>query len=179
MNACDKSVPVEDASAKEVSRFLRDRRREKRTREDLFDQLYWLYCAALFVGFAALYFGTLLQGGTLEVVETGWLLVWAERLGPPVLLLATSAGLRWSTWQGPAIFPVADLVYLVSSPLPRAPLVRNSLSQGLAAGTLVGSGIGLGLFTVSVSLLDAALIPLFAACVIPFAALGLFVAAAG
>lgn len=178
MNAHGTPTPVRSVSAKEVSRFLRDRRREKCTREDLFDQLYWLYCAALFVGFAALYFGTLL-GGTSEAVEPGGLLVWTERLGPPALLLVTSAGLRWATWQGPAVFPVADLVYLISSPLPRAPLVRTALYRGLAAGTLVGSGIGLLLFAVSASLLDIGLTKLFAAGVIPFAALGLFVAAAG
>ena len=163
---------------REVLRFLRARRGEKRTREALFDRLYWLYCAALFLGFAALYLGTLL-GGASGAAEPALLLTWAERLGPPALLVALSAGLRWATWQGPVVFSGADVRFLLFSPLQRAPLVRGRLAWGLAAGGLSGAGAGLALLAVLGSLFEAEPLHLFAACVLPLAGLGLLVGALG
>ena len=161
-----------------VLRFLSARRGEKRTREDLFDRLYWLYCAALLSGFAALFLNGLLQAAS-GGVEPGRLLALGERLGPPALLLAFSSGLRWATWQGPVVFSEADVAYLVSSPVPRDRLVRGRLAWGLAAGGALGVGAGLALFAVFASLLDAAAAPLLAACALSLGALGLLVSALG
>ena len=172
-------IPRGAPAAEEVLSFIRARRKEKRTREDLFDRLYWLYCAALFLGFATLYLGTLLEGAS-GVAEPALLLAWAERLAPPALLLASSAGLRWATWQGPVVFSAADVRFLLSSPLRRAPLVRGRMPWGLAAGVLAGVGAGFALLAVSGSLFEAGPAPLLlAACVLPFGTLGLLVGALG
>jgi hypothetical protein len=97
-------------------------------------------------------------------------------LGPPALLLGVNTGLRYATWQGPVVFSRADVAFLLSAPIPRTRLVRGALARGCAAGMLLGAALGLSVFVVLGSRLDAEGLPLLAACVGSLGALGLLVA---
>jgi hypothetical protein len=159
-------------------RFLRERQREKRNVQDLFDRIYYVYCALLLLGFAALLLSPLLA----EIpgrVEASGLAPWLGRLGPPALLLAFFAGLRYATWQGPVVFSRPDVRFLLATPLPRARLVRGRLIWGLAGGALLGAAVGLAAFAASRDLGGVETLPLLAACVVPLGALGLLAASLG
>jgi hypothetical protein len=54
--------------------------------------------------------------------------------GPAGALLALLVVAQWGAYQGPVVFSVADVAYLLGAPLPRRGLAWRRLARGLAAG---------------------------------------------
>jgi hypothetical protein len=161
----------------EALRFLHERQREKRDVQDLLDRLYYVYCALLLLALAALLLSPLLE--VPRRVGAAGIVPWIARLGPPALLVAFFAGLHYATWQGPVVFSRPDIRFLLASPLPRVRLVRGKLLWGLAGGVLLGGAAGLAAFGALSSLGGTETLSLLVACVVPFGAFGLLVAALG
>jgi hypothetical protein len=59
--------------------------------------------------------------------------------GPSLALLGLLLGARWGAFQGPVVFPVADVAFLLGAPLPRRTLVARRLALALAAGAGAGA----------------------------------------
>jgi hypothetical protein len=114
-----------------VLALLRSYRRGRRvkSRWDRFTDVYTVVLFAVFAGFLA--FGALRESAVAER-EAVRLIDGLTRWSPTVLFLACVAALRYSTWQGPVLFSLPDVEWLLSAPLSRAELVRSRLRRDLA-----------------------------------------------
>jgi hypothetical protein len=170
---------VTQASAATLG-FLRRRRRAHRSpqqRSDRFTGLYTvgLYTAiAAWTGFQALRQGPARGGAALWLTGGG-----LARVATVALLLALLATLRFATWQGPVVFTAPEVQWLLSSPLPRAELVRARLGRGLLAGAAAGASLGLAAFVLLEAELAVPAWPLLAATLGGLVAFGVLAAALG
>jgi len=62
-----------------------------------------------------------------------------ERFGPPAALVALVLMARWGAFQGPVVFTVPDVGFLLSAPLPRRRLSERRLLLGFACGAGAGA----------------------------------------
>lgn len=162
-----------------VTQYLHQRRRANRTGEQRSDRFYYAYVLALLgLALGAVVYGRL-RAQPLDPVAAAELVARGRVWLPAALLLAGVAGLRFATWHGPVVFSPADVAHLLSAPLDRAALTRRRLANGMAAGFLLGVGLGLMAFVQLQAKAGAAAAPLLAASVLGPGALGLAVAAAG
>jgi uncharacterized membrane protein YfcA len=83
-----------------------------------------------------------------------------ERFGPPVALVALVLVARWGAFQGPVVFTVPDVAFLLGAPLPRRRLAERRLvlafAFGAAAGALLAAAMLVGLGDVTAG--DAAML---------------------
>jgi Family of unknown function (DUF6297) len=161
-----------------VLALLRSYRRGRRvkSRWDRFTDVYTVVLFAVFAGFLA--FGALRESAVAER-EAVRLIDELTRWSPTVLFLASVAALRYSTWQGPVLFSLPDVEWLISAPLSRAELIRSRLRRGLTVAAGIGAALGLAAFVLIAAELGVAAWPLFAATVGGLATLGLLAGAAG
>src|SRR6266498_4871772 len=88
------------------------------------------------------------------------------RIGVATLLLGLLAALRHATWQGPVVFRLPDVQWLLSAPIDRGALVRLRLARALAAGVAAGALLGLGTFVLLEAELGVPARPLLAAALL-------------
>ena len=83
-----------------------------------------------------------------------------ERFGPPAALVALVLVARWGAFQGPVVFTVPDVAFLLGAPLPRRGLAARRLvlafACGAAAGALLAAVMLVGLGDVTAG--DAAML---------------------
>jgi hypothetical protein len=101
-------------------------------------RLDFAYSVAVVAGMiGALAYGT--ASSTLaEVVTPQWLATFGPSLGLAALLAAT----RWGAYQGPVVFSIADVAFLLGAPLPRRGLATRRLVRALAGGAAAGAAVG-------------------------------------
>jgi hypothetical protein len=167
--------PVE---AGPVLAYLRDCQRGHRRKSgwDWFTDVYTVLLFVTLGGYLA--FGALRESAISQAEAVGFideLVRWA----PPVLLLLFVSALRYCTWQGPVLFSLPDVEWLLSAPLSHAEIVRRRLRRGLAVAASLGSALGLAAFVVVEAELGVAAWPLLGATVGGLASLGLLAGAAG
>jgi hypothetical protein len=94
-----------------------------------------LYTVAI-VGaiFGALVYGTA-SSALAQVVSPHWLGVF----GPSLALVALLLAAQWGAYQGPVVFTVADVPFLLGAPLPRRALAIRRMLLSLAVGAGVGA----------------------------------------
>lgn len=149
----------------------------------MWDTLYRLYLVLFLAGAPLGYVVIQIQAvagnaGRLDPVRLaalradlgGWL--------PAVLALLCLAGLWLATWLGPVVMEDADIAWLLSTPIPRARLIRGRLARGLLVGTGMGAGAGALVWLGLVAMTPSPAAPLLAACVGCVGALGASAAAA-
>ncbi len=167
--------PLEAGPVLALLRSYRRGRRAK-SRWDRFTDVYTVVLFAAFGGFLA--FGALRDGAASER-EAAHLIQELTRWCPSVLFLLCIAALRYATWQGPVLFSLPDIEWLLSAPLSRADLVRRRLRRGLTVAAGLGAALGLAVFVLIEAELGVPMWPLLAATVGSLAALGLLAGAAG
>ena len=153
--------PVE---AGPVLAYLEDCRRAHRnkSRWDRFTDAYTVFLfAALgaYLAFAALREGAIGPAKAVPVIDE------LARWAPPVLLLLLVASLRYCTWQGPVLFSLPDVEWLLSAPLSHVGIVRRRLRRGLAVAAGLGAALGFATFVVIEAELGAPAWPLLGATV--------------
>lgn len=95
------------------------------------------YTAAITVGIlGAVAYGA--AGSALAEVLTPARL---EAYGPAATLVAVVLIARWGAYQGPVVFTVADVAFLLGAPLPRRGLAARRLALALAAGSAGGAAL--------------------------------------
>src|SRR3954452_12676557 len=62
-----------------------------------------------------------------------------ERFGPPAALVALALAARWGAFQGPVVFTVPDVGFLLGAPLSRRALSARRLAFALACGAAAGA----------------------------------------
>jgi hypothetical protein len=167
--------PVE---AGPVLAYLQECRRAHRnkSRWDRFTDAYTVFLfAALggYLAFAALRESPISPAEAVPVIDE------LARWAPPVLLLLLVASLRYCTWQGPVLFSLPDVEWLLSAPLSHVEIVRRRLRRGLAIAAGLGAALGLVTFVVVEAELGVPAWPLFGATVGGLVTLGLLAGAAG
>jgi ABC-2 type transport system ATP-binding protein len=60
-------------------------------------------------------------------------------LGPSLALLAVLLAMHWGAYQGPVVFSVPDVAFLLGAPLPRRALAIRRLVFALAGGAVAGT----------------------------------------
>ena len=96
-----------------------------------------LYTIALVGGmFGALAYGTA-SSALAQVVTPHSLAVF----GPSLALLAVLLAMHWGAYQGPVVFSVPDVAFLLGAPLPRRALAVRRLVLSLAGGAVAGAGL--------------------------------------
>jgi hypothetical protein len=96
-----------------------------------------LYTIALVGGiFGALAYGTA-SSALAQVVTPHSLAVF----GPSLALLAVLLAMHWGAYQGPVVFSVPDVAFLLGAPLPRRALAVKRLVLSLAGGAVAGTGL--------------------------------------
>jgi Family of unknown function (DUF6297) len=164
--------------ARPVLTLLRSYRRGRRVKSR-WDRFTDVYTVVLFAAFAGLLvFGAFRESAPGER-EAMRLIDGLTRWSPPALFLACVAALRYATWQGPVLFSLPDVEWLLSAPLSRAELIRSRLRRGLTFAAGIGAALGLAAFVLIAAELGVAAWPLFAATVGGLATLGLLAGAAG
>jgi hypothetical protein len=158
---------------------LRARRRAHRPPGQRSDRLIAAYGAVLYVVIAVVITFRLLRqrpaSGAASWLTGGGL----ARVAVATLLLGLLAALRHATWQGPVVFRLPEVQWLLTAPIDRAALVRLRLARALAAGLGLGALLGLGAFVLLEAELGVAARPLLAAALLGPAAVGLLSAALG
>ena len=100
-------------------------------------RLELLYTIALVGGiFGALAYGTA-SSALAQVVTPHSLAVF----GPSLALLAVLLAMHWGAYQGPVVFSVPDIAFLLGAPLPRQALAVRRLVLSLAGGAVAGAGL--------------------------------------
>ena len=100
-------------------------------------RLELLYTIALVGGiFGALAYGTA-SSALAQVVTPHSLAVF----GPSLALLAVLLAMHWGAYQGPVVFSVPDVAFLLGAPLPRRALAVRRLVLSLAGGAVAGTGL--------------------------------------
>jgi hypothetical protein len=84
--------------------------------------------------FGAMAYGTA-SSALAQVVTPHALAVY----GPSLALVAVLLTARWGAFQGPVVFPVADVAFLLGAPLPRRDLARRRLALAFAGGAVAGA----------------------------------------
>jgi hypothetical protein len=64
---------------------------------------------------------------------------WLGAFGPSLALVALLLAAQWGAYQGPVVFSVADVAFLLGAPLPRRALAIRRLVVALAGGAVVGA----------------------------------------
>jgi hypothetical protein len=64
-----------------------------------------------------------------------------EAFGPAAALAALVLIARWGAYQGPVVFTVADVAFLLGAPLPRRGLTARRLALALATGMAGGAAV--------------------------------------
>lgn len=173
LRARTRPMPVEP-----VLQMLRRYRLGRRVKSG-WDRFTDVYTVVLFVAFAGfLAFGAIGEAAVGKREATR-LIDELTRWSPPVLFLTCAAALRYATWQGPVLFSLPDVEWLLSAPLSRTELVRSRLRRGLTVAAAVGAALGLAAFVLIQVELGVAAWPLLAATVGGLATLGLLAGAAG
>jgi hypothetical protein len=96
-----------------------------------------LYTIALVGGiFGALAYGTA-SSALAQVVTLQSLAVF----GPSLALLAVLLAMHWGAYQGPVVFSVPDVAFLLGAPLPRRALAVGRFVFALAGGAVAGTGL--------------------------------------
>ena len=62
-----------------------------------------------------------------------------ERFGPPAAVVALVLVARWGAFQGPVVFTVPDVAFLLGAPLPRRRLAARRMLLAFAGGTGAGA----------------------------------------
>src|SRR3981081_4025597 len=126
-------------SSAEGLRNLREVRgwwRGRRPAASVGHRLELLYTIALVGGiFGALAYGTA-SSALAQVVTPHSLAVF----GPSLALLAVLLAMHWGAYQGPVVFSVPDVAYLLGAPLPRRALAVRRFVLALAGGAVAGAG---------------------------------------
>jgi hypothetical protein len=159
---------------------LRARRRAHRPPGQRSDRLIGAYGAVLYVVIGVVIAFRLLRQRPASGTTSTWLTSGGlARIGVATLLLGLLAALRHATWQGPVVFRLPEVQWLLTAPIDRAALVRLRLARALAAGVGLGTLLGLGTFVLLEAELGVAARPLLAAALLGPAAVGLLGAALG
>ncbi len=159
---------------------LRARRRAHRPPGQRSDRLIGAYGAVLYVVIGVVIAFRLIRQRPASGAASSWLTGGGlARIGVATLLLGLLAALRHATWQGPVVFPLPEVQWLLSAPIDRGALVRLRLARALAAGVAVGAVLGLGTFVLLEAELGVPARPLLAAALLGPAAMGLLGAALG
>lgn len=159
---------------------LRARRRAHRPPGQRSDRLIGAYGAVLYVVIGVVIAFRLLRQRPASNAAPAWLAGGGlARIGAATLLLALLAALRHATWQGPVVFRLPEVQWLLTAPIDRAALIRVRLARALAAGAALGALLGLGAFVVLEAELGVAARPLLAAAGLGPAAVGLLAVALG
>src|SRR6266508_2146647 len=159
---------------------LRARRRAHRPPGQRSDRLIGAYGAVLYVVIGVVIAFRLLRQQPASGAASAWLTSGGlARIGAATLLLGLLAALRHATWQGPVVFRLPDVQWLLSAPIDRGALVRLRLARALAAGVAAGALLGLGTFVLLEAELGVPARPLLAAALLGPAAMGLLGAALG
>jgi hypothetical protein len=167
--------PVE---AGPVLAYLQECRRahRRKSRWDRFTDAYTVFLFAalgVYLTFAALRESAISSAEAVPVIDE------LARWAPPVLLLLLVASLRYCTWQGPVLFSLPDVEWLLSAPLSHVEIVRRRLRRGLAIAAGLGAALGLATFVVIEADLGVPAWPLLGATVGGLVMLGLLAGAAG
>ena len=64
-----------------------------------------------------------------------------EAFGPAAALVGLVLIARWGAYQGPVVFTVADVAFLLGAPLPRRGLAARRLALALATGMAAGTAL--------------------------------------
>lgn len=158
---------------REVQAYVRRRRKEHDKRR-ISDRLINVYMAAL----GTFYVGVIISGfvdanitprpgNFLDTI--GWL--------PLVLLLAVWGVIRFATWQGPVLFGLADMQWLLSAPLSRRDLVSLRLRRAFVLAGIVGAAAGVVAAVVADVMIGEGLVSVFFVAAAGFAALALLATA--
>ncbi|WP_028060732.1 hypothetical protein [Candidatus Solirubrobacter pratensis] len=107
------------------------------------EPVYYVFFTLVFIG--PLFYGTA-STALAEVATPHAVSLW----GPSLALVGLLAAARWGAVQGPVVFSVPDVAWLLSAPLRRKDLVLWRLVRGLAAGA-GGAAIVAGLVLVGVA----------------------------
>ena len=159
---------------------LRARRRAHRPPGQRSDRLIGAYGAVLYVVIGVVIAFRLIRQRPASGAASSWLTGGGlARIGVATLLLGLLAALRHATWQGPVVFRLPDVQWLLSAPIDRGALVRLRLARALAAGVAAGALLGLGTFVLLEAELGVPARPLLAAALLGPAAMGLLGAALG
>jgi hypothetical protein len=159
---------------------LRARRRAHRPPGQRSDRLIGAYGAVLYVVIGVVIAFRLLRQRPASGPASTWLTGGGlARIGVATLLLGLLAVLRHATWQGPVVFRLPEVQWLLTAPIDRAALVRLRLARALAAGVALGAVLGLGTFVLLEAELGVAARPLLAASLLGPAAVGLLGVALG
>jgi uncharacterized protein DUF6297 len=162
-----------------VLEFVRERRRAHRPLHylsDRFADVYTLLLCLAYVGFGAY---TALRQDPTSPGGADVLIREVARWSPAALMLGLVAAMRYATWQGPVLFALPDVEWLLSAPLSHAELVRHQLSRGLALGAVIGTALGLIAFIILGAELAVPSWPLLGSAIGGFTLLGVFAAALG
>ena len=101
-------------------------------------RLDFAYSVAVVAGIVgALAYGT--ASSTLAEVATPQRLA---TFGPSLGLAALLAATQWGAYQGPVVFSIADVAFLLGAPLPRRGLATRRLVHALAGGAAAGAAVG-------------------------------------
>jgi Family of unknown function (DUF6297) len=174
------SLEVQPLAPGPVLARLRARRRAHRPPGQRSDRLIGAYGAVLYVVIGVVIAFRLLRQRPASSAASGWLTSGGlARIGAATLLLGLLAALRHATWQGPVVFRLPEVQWLLSAPIDRAALVRARLARALAGGAALGALLGLGAFVLLEAELGVAARPLLAASLLGPAAVGLLGAALG
>ena len=99
------------------------------------DVAYTVAIIAAIVG--ALAYGTA-SSALAQVVTPDWL----ARLGPVARARSRCwSATHWGAYQGPVVFSVADVAFLLGAPLPRRGLAARRLALALAGGAAAGAAV--------------------------------------
>jgi hypothetical protein len=130
-------VAVATASAEGAGRLaaVRDWWRVRHPPRSLGQRLDLVYTSAITAAiFGALVYGTA-SAALAQVVTPDWLAVF----GPSLALLSVLLTAHWGAYQGPVVFSVADVAFLLGAPLPRRALAVRRLLPAFAAGAAAGA----------------------------------------
>jgi hypothetical protein len=172
------SVEVRPLPIGPVMGLLRSRRRSHRSSAQRSDRFIGVYGAVLYVVIGVVVAFRLLRQRPASGPTATWLAGGGlARIGVAILLLALLAAVRHATWQGPVVFRLPEIQWLLGAPVDRAALIRAKLARSLAAGAALGAVLGIGAFVLLEAEIGVAARPLLAAALLGPAAVGLLAAA--
>jgi hypothetical protein len=172
------SVAAGPLPAGPVVGLLRRLRRSHRSAAQRSDRFIALYGAVLYVVIGVVVAFRLLRQRPASGSTAAWLTGGGlARIGVATLLLALLAAVRHATWQGPVVFRLPEVQWLLTAPIDRGSLIRTRLARALAAGAGLGAVLGVGAFVLLEAELGVAARPLLAAALLGPAAVGLLAAA--
>jgi hypothetical protein len=172
------SIEARPLPAGPVMGLLRRLRRSHRSSAQRSDRLIGVYGAVLYVVIGVVVAFRLLRQRPASGSTAAWLAGGGlARIGVATLLLGLLAALRHATWQGPVVFRLPEVQWLLTAPIDRRSLIRARLARALAAGAGLGAVLGVGAFVLLEAELGVAARPLLAAALLGPAAVGLLAAA--